>query len=276
MTVTVADMLRLLERIAPADLAEEWDNPGLQVGGRDWPVKKVWVALDPLPEVVSAACADGADLLVTHHPLLFRPVRSIDVTAPAGRILEEAITRRLAVVAAHTNLDSAGGGLNDLLAGRIGLENISSLTRPASGDDPPPPAGGAIRGIGRVGNLENPRRLVDLAGDFKKQMGLSAVRYAGDPEMAVNTVAICTGSGASLMKDFFASGADVFVSGDLRYHDARDVEMAGRGMIDIGHFGSEHFMVDAVADRIRAILAEEALSVAVVACRLEKDPFHLL
>jgi putative NIF3 family GTP cyclohydrolase 1 type 2 len=94
--------------------------------------------------------------------------------------------------------------------------------------------------------------------------------------MAVQTIAVCTGSGSSLMKAFMASGADVFVSGDLRYHDARDAEMAGRGLLDIGHFGSEHVMVEAVAGRMRKILDGEGLSVTVEACRLEKDPFQIL
>jgi dinuclear metal center YbgI/SA1388 family protein len=278
----------------------------------------------------------------------------------------------MAIVSAHTNLDSAQGGLNDLLAERIGITGCVSLTspdqsrrfklvlfapaeaeeevlrvlsrteagrigsysgcsfrsrglgrfrpeagaRPSSGvvgeisqveevriealvhgndisevigllrtvhpyeemayDIYPLSPGPDAPGIGRVGRLTEPCRLQDLARQVKEKLALDSVRVVGNPEMAVQTIAVCTGSGSSLMKAFMASGADVFVSGDLRYHDARDAEMAGRGLLDIGHFGSEHVMVEAVAGRMRKILDGEGLPVTVEVCRLEKDPFQIL
>jgi putative NIF3 family GTP cyclohydrolase 1 type 2 len=131
-------------------------------------------------------------------------------------------------------------------------------------------------GIGRVGKLPASCRLIDLARQVQEKMALPSIRIAGDAEMKVETIAVCTGSGSSLMKAFMTSGADVFVSGDLRYHDARDAEMAGRGLIDIGHFGSEHFMIKAVAERMRQILDREGFAVTVQACSLEAEPFQIL
>ena len=369
MTATVGDMIRILEQIAPAGFAEDWDNPGLQVGCSDWPVAKVWTALDPLPEVVSAACAEGVDLLVTHHPLLFRPLARIDFKTPVGRVLEQALTKRLSVVAAHTNLDSVPGGLNDILAERIGLTSLTGLSRsgldghfklvvfvPQEAEEKVmlalsrTPAGrigryagcsfrspgtgsftaevgarprrGAVGettsvnevrietrlrekdiaeviqclrqvhpyeqmaydlyrladdagrlGIGRVGRLSTPRRLCDLAGDIGEALGLKSVQMAGNPDLEVRKVALCTGSGSSLMKDFLASGAEVYVSGDLKYHDARDAQTAGRGLIDLGHFGSEHFMVQALSQRLKKMLDDEGLAVDVESCPFEEDPF---
>ena len=115
---------------------------------------------------------------------------------------------------------------------------------------------------------------MELARFVKNRLDLQGVEYVGDPEMKVSKVAICTGSGASLLGAFMASGAQAFVRGDLRYHDARDAEAAGRGLIDIGHFGSEHFMVEALTERLRQETAVRNLSVAIKGCPLEKDPFR--
>ncbi|PID40311.1 MAG: hypothetical protein CR984_03855, partial [Proteobacteria bacterium] len=127
MTATVDQMIAVLNRLAPPRLAESWDNVGLQFGDRSWPVKKIWVALDPLPEVVADACENEADLLVTHHPLFFKPIKKIDCATPAGRIICLAAAGRLAIFSAHTNLDSAIGGVNDMLAGILDLDDCRPM-----------------------------------------------------------------------------------------------------------------------------------------------------
>jgi dinuclear metal center YbgI/SA1388 family protein len=127
MTATVAQFVGILDRLAPPRLAASWDNVGLQIGNPNWPVNKVWTALDPLPEVVASACENGVDLLVTHHPLFFKPLKRIDCESSLGRIVETALSRKLAIFCAHTNLDSVAGGVNDILAERIGLSNIRGL-----------------------------------------------------------------------------------------------------------------------------------------------------
>ena len=120
---SVQDIINLMEELAPSRLAESWDAVGLQVGRKDRPVRLIWVALDPLPEVVAAACDQHVDLLITHHPLLFQPVKNLDFNSPIGSILYQAAVNQLAVYSAHTNLDKVSGGLNDILAKRIGLES---------------------------------------------------------------------------------------------------------------------------------------------------------
>ena len=130
MTGDVAKFIEILDRIAPAQLAETWDNVGLQMGSRHWPVKKIWTALDPLVEVVAQACKNGVDLLVTHHPLFFKPLKHIDCETPLGRIVQQAMSCQLAIFSAHTNLDSVQGGLNDVLGARIGLTDMRVLLQP--------------------------------------------------------------------------------------------------------------------------------------------------
>lgn len=137
MGITVSHVIQILDGIAPPYLAESWDNPGLQLGDRSWPVHKIVLALDASTHVVSAACKEKADLLVTHHPLIFKPLRSIDLDTHVGKIVHMCMTNKMAIFAAHTNYDSVSGGVNDILARKIGLDQVrplspSSATRPAS------------------------------------------------------------------------------------------------------------------------------------------------
>jgi len=274
MTWTVGDIINRVEELAPRELAETWDNVGLQVGSREWPVKQVWVALDPLPQVVDAACRADVDMLITHHPLIFKPLKSIDCTTPAGEIIHSALRHNMAIFSAHTNLDSAAGGVNDTLAKRIGLCNLGVLKQ-----DEPATGGlekSVVQGLGRLGDLPRETTLISLARELKDRLDIESVAIAGDPALPVSRVALCSGSGASLLGDFFASSAQVYISGDLRYHDARDVETAGRGLIDIGHFASEHLVVEVLAGNLADMLNKSSVDISVEACRLEEDPFKTI
>jgi dinuclear metal center YbgI/SA1388 family protein len=270
MARTLADILRILERMAPPHLAEEWDNVGLQVGDPGREVGLVWVALDPSPNVVSAACRKGVGLLVTHHPLIFRPLKQINTGTPLGAVIEKALRHRLAVYAMHTNLDAATAGLNDLLAQRLGVQRL----KPLVGREDPSARSGP--GIGRSGVLPVRLRLDELALEVKRRLGLESVRIAGDASRHMKRVVLSTGSGGSLLPLFLSSAADVFITGDLRYHDAREIEAAQRGAIDIGHFHSEHLMASAVAQRLRRALQRRRATIRVEACPIERDPFQTL
>ena len=270
----LSEIINILDSLAPQSLAEDWDNCGLQLGDLNWPVDKIWVALDPTLAVVEAACAQKVDLLVTHHPLIFRPLKALEFHTPQGAIIEKATRDHLAIFATHTNLDSVAGGLNDILCRRLGLDNLKPLSaRPPSesfdsSENQP--------GIGRVGALAKAVKLKSLARAIKKQMDLDTIKFAGDPNLWVKSAAVCTGSGSSLLADFFASGAQVYISGDMRYHDARDVEAAKLGVIDIGHFSSESFVAQEFAVRINNKLEEAGIKATVEPCGLEKDPFEVL
>ena len=192
-----------------------------------------------------------------------------------------ATRQNLAIFTVHTNLDSAPGGLNDILAQRLGLKDLKPLA-----------PGGEVKhvnnglsplispergpGIGRVGCLGKAMDLKSFAKAIKEEIGLEHVKFAGDPHLSVKTVAVCTGSGSSLLSYFFESNAQVYVSGDIRYHDARDVEAAKLGVIDIGHFGSEHFIAESLAARLDTIFVESGVKVTIEACEIEIDPFKVL
>jgi len=256
-----------VEEITPREFAEDWDNSGLQLGDLDWQIERIWVALDPLPEVISAACQRDVDLVITHHPLIFKPLSVIDASTLEGKVIQEALGHRVAIYSAHTNLDRIKDGVNDVLATRIGLGNITSLPSDAGPEKP---------GFGRLGNLKQPTSLAALAGSLKQALGLGHVKVAGDLDMSVKTAAVCSGSGSSMVGAFFQTGADVFISGDLKYHEARHFEFARKALIDIGHFASEHLIVETFAERLNQYLHDKGLRLTVAPYTLEKDPFVII
>jgi dinuclear metal center YbgI/SA1388 family protein len=266
----VADIIARLEQIAPPALAEQWDNCGLQIGSIQRPARKIWVALDPLFSVIEAATNQRVDLLITHHPLILQPLNRLDLSTSIGKSIETALLGRLTIYTAHTNLDSTPNGINDMLARRIGLHGVTPL-QPLSGSETDSGAG-----LGRVGRLEVPMTVEDLARWIKDQLKLEAVKVAGDMTKVASHAAICSGSGSSLIDAFLATNAEVFISGDLRYHSARTIEEAGRALIDVGHFPSEHIVVEELAMRLDHEFKERGWCVQVEPCRLEHDPFRLI
>ncbi len=270
MQLLLADIINVLEDIAPPSLAEAWDNVGLQIGDLRRRVNSIWVALDPGPDVVAAACRGQVDLLITHHPLFFRPLQRIETDTPSGAVIEQSVRHGLAIYSMHTNLDAVAGGLNDLLAHRLKLRRLRPLVPPRD------TTGRRRHGIGRVGALTRAMRLSDLAREVKQRLGAAAVRMAGDPGLRVKYVALATGSGGSVVGDFLNSEAEAFISGDLRYHEVRDIEYARRGVVDVGHFHSEHLMTDAIAQRLQRAFGQRHPRLQVQVCPLERDPFSVV
>jgi GTP cyclohydrolase I len=271
---SVSDIVGVMEHLAPSDLAEEWDNCGLQVGSQHWPVRKIWVALDPLPDVVRAATQAKVDLLITHHPLFLHPLRTIDVDTTAGQVIEAALKSQMALYCAHTNLDSALNGVNHVLAEAIGMRRSIPMVALEGADEFQNGRPGT--GMGRVGDLGEPITLDQLAQDVKSRLNLQAVKVAGDLRQLVHRVAICSGSGSSLLDVFLDTDAQVYISGDMRYHDARRVEHAERGLIDVSHFSSEHLVLAPLVEQLRVALQSAGWQVQVEACGLERDPFVII
>ena len=131
-------------------------------------------------------------------------------------------------------------------------------------------------GLGRIGHLERPIQLQKFAAAIKKELNINSLKFVGKPDLIVTRAAVCAGSGSGMLKAFYASGAQVYISGDLKYHDARDIEAAGLGIIDIGHFASEHLVIAELVKRLKVVLAERQLKVNVTACEIEQDPFVMV
>ena len=239
--LTVQSIADALNRWAPAKFAADWDNVGLLVGAPTAEVSKVLICLDVSDRAIDCAIGCGAQMIVSHHPLIFHPIKSVRFDQPLGRRLSRLIHHDIAVFAAHTNLDSTSGGVNDVLASKIGLIDVKPLD-----DDPTVPS------LGRIGHLTHEMSPTDFADHVKKMLRADHVRLIDAGVGAIKKVGISSGAGAYFMMKAKFHGADAFVTGDVKYHEAQAAIDHGVHLIDAGHFYSEHPIVEAIAQRLRA------------------------
>lgn len=266
--VTVADILQWIDELAPFRFAERWDNCGLQVGDPRAEVTGILVALDPTADTVREAAQNGCQVLVVHHPLFSKAPTSLLLDRPPGRVVAEAIRNNVHIIAAHTNLDAAAVGTNGALAQAMGL----SVQGPLGGEAPTDPDPRYL-GLGLWGLLPEKCTALELTERLARLVGIHSVRLVGNPETLLHKVALCTGSGMSLLGQAVHNQCDVFITGDVKYHDAQAALEQGIVVIDIGHFASEAFVVAPLADALRAAARCHKAAVAVRTCTAEKDPF---
>jgi dinuclear metal center YbgI/SA1388 family protein len=367
----LSDIVGIINKIAPPSLAEDWDNAGLQVGDTSSEIERIMVALDPCPEAVDSAINNSCQLLITHHPLIFKPLKRISTTDETGRLIHKAIANNLAIASLHTNYDVAQNGVNDLLAKALGVtgcrplkvshrEELLKLTlfvpathhdalmdvllpfswlsgnysdcsfttsgqgtfRPLEGASPyigkvgeretvaesrfemlirstdlqaalkamrkahpyeepafditPLLNEGRQSGIGRIGRLESSPFLKDFAKSVKKSLGTASLRVVGNPEQRISKLALCGGSGASLLREAAREGADLFLTGDIKYHDAREAQALGLSMIDAGHFATEKLMIEGLSLQMEKELKSRRFEIEVLRCTIESDPFEVI
>jgi dinuclear metal center YbgI/SA1388 family protein len=263
MTTKLRDILALLETIAPAGLAESWDNPGLQVGRLDQEITKILTALDPTLKAVLAASETDAQLLLTHHPLIFKPLLRLQPDTFPGDVLFEAAKRQVSVAALHTNLDVAPGGINDILADLLGLENTEAL-QASEGKD------GA--GLGRIGDLPEPADLAVVCRKIQKILGTGNIRVVGREVRPVRRLAVVGGSGGSLLSVAFEKGADLFLTGDVGHHAALEAESLGVAVVDGGHFRTEKAAFEVFSRRLEETLMIKGWNITVEINEEEMDP----
>ena len=250
---TVNDILNFVETLAPRSMKMDWDNVGLNVGHRDKEVKKLLVALDPFTHVCREAKDFGADLLVTHHVLIFRPGFITDATAQNRNVLF-LIENGIAHINAHTNLDLAPGGVNDCLANALGLEDISVIA-PMGTDE-----NGREWGLLRRGTVKE-QSLSDFLSHVKSALGCEGLRFA-DAGKPVRKVAVGGGSCCSEMHEAVEAGCDTFVTADAKYNDFWDAHDLGLTLIDAGHFCTENPVTAYLAEKIAAAFPEVEVKIS--------------
>lgn len=362
MTARAKDIITLMEEEFPLHLAESWDNSGLQIGSTDKKVERILIALDLDSFVLKQAVKQQVDMIITHHPILFKPVKNINYASPLGKMIKTLVSADITVYAAHTNLDAAEHGLNQVLAKKLGLVNIEPLY-PASrenlfklvvfvpgthleevraaicdagagcigkyadctfraqgtgtfrpGQDTNPFIGktgileevdefrletiiseqdlkqvlnsmhqahpyeevaydlyrleneGRMFSPGRKGFLVQETSLQDYALQVKDRLGVKSLRVVGNLEGMVKNVAVISGSGASLMNRIMGQNIDLLVTGDLKYHEAKDAEAAGLKIIDAGHQGTEAIVVPLLIDYLKPKLTNRNLDVELIPC----------
>ncbi|NLC71577.1 MAG: Nif3-like dinuclear metal center hexameric protein [Desulfuromonadaceae bacterium] len=365
----VQDLAGLLNKLYPPWLAEEWDNIGLQIGDPTAPVRQVMVALDPTITNLEATRKADCQLLLTHHPLIFHPLKRILTCEGIGKTIQAAIVNQIALICAHTNVDRAADGINRWLAESFALRQVAVLDeiqnglsklavyvpagheekvaealfsagaghigaydrcsfrsrgegtfRPGAGTSPflgeagkdervdevrletVVPRGMAQKiirrmlqahpyeevaydlyplenprsdvGLGCIGRLPEPLSLDEFALQVKKLLGISTLRVVGAGNRRLDKVAICGGSGTSLMGEAQRRGADVLVTGDVKYHEARTAEEKGIALVDAGHFHTEKIFIHNLAQRFRQEVKRQGWPVIFLEMEGEQDPFR--
>ena len=239
---TVADILKFIEALAPRSMKMDWDNVGLLCGSKTAGVTKILVALDPFEGVCQEATEIGAELIVTHHPLIFQAPKAITDDTSIGRCIMLLCRNGISAINAHTNLDQVPGGVNDVLAARLGLENVE-IINPKDGI-----------GLLRCGEVaEQP--LEAFLSAVKENLGCEGLRYA-DGSKSVHKVAVGGGACAGELREAVNAGCDTFVTADVKYNQFWDAHDLGINLIDAGHFHTENPVVAVLADKLAAAFPE--------------------
>lgn len=258
----VADIVGAIEEFAPLSIQEKWDNSGLAVGSPDADVHKVLIGFDCTPELVDEAVSEGADMIVTHHPLIFGGLKRITPEDFVGLAVIKAIKAGICVYAAHTTADKVISGVSGAMAKRMDLVNVSILEPDGNGDV----------GLGVIGQFREPMTAIEAVEYVKKKFALKYVRCSRPIDGPLSRVAMCGGSGSSLIDRAMASGADLYISGDISYHHFFTTPTFM--VIDIGHFESE---VD-ITGVLFSLLTKNFPNFAIqISSRLrESNPVHYL
>ena len=260
----IRDIAAAIEEFAPLSLQADYDNSGLIVGRLDDEVHSALLAVDVTEEVIDEAEREGCDIIITHHPIIFAPIKRLNSANYVERCVERAIRSGIALYACHTNLDSTPNGMSWQVGSMIGLDAMSVL-EPRKGD---PNAG-----YGVVGVLPRPENIMALLNRVKSIFNVGAIRYSDLPseDMMVRRVAVCTGAGRSNIADALAAGADLYITADLRYNDF----MMGENrmvLADIGHFESEFCAIRILND----IISKKMCNFAVRKSACSRNPIHYL
>lgn len=259
MTASLHHVTEFLKAFAPLDLAEGWDNVGLLLGDESAPVTNVMTCLTLTDRVADEAIRQKVQLIISHHPLLFRPIQKITSAGAEGRLLLKLLRNSIAVYSPHTSFDSAETGINHQLARRLQLGNIQVL-RPSSS------AAAPDLGAGRYGQLPHPVSLADFLKQVRKSLSSASssdvsrvpmlLQYTGDLTRTVSKVAVACGSAGEFLKDSQRAGCDLFLTGETRFHTHLEAEEMGMALVLAGHYQTERPAVESLAELIQSRFSE--------------------
>lgn len=250
----ILDILSCITESAPLEWQESYDNAGLIIGNPDDEVEKALVTIDVTDEVLEEAISGGFDIIIAHHPLIFKGLKKINDENPVSRLVRKAVMNNIAIAAMHTNLDNSPVGVSACLGARLGLSEVKIL-RPL---DNCPEAGAGVIGI-----LPSPLTENEFLSLIRNTLGTVAIRHSALTGKKITKVALCGGSGSFLIDDAKAANADAFVTADIKYHDYADAD--GKILlIDAGHFETEQFIKDFIAVKISEKNRNFAVSISSV------------
>lgn len=263
--LTVSEVVEFLQDYAPLALAEDWDNVGLLVGRHTQKAARIMTCLTVTAATAAEAIEERADLIITHHPLPFRPLKRITGDSVEGRMLLDLIAAKVAVYSAHTAFDSAQEGINERLSKLLDLRDGAALV-------PSPHGALAPLGAGRIGFLPTGQSstVSSVVKRLKKSLRIDRLQVVGDPNRKVRCVAVACGSAGEFLQPAVRMGCDCFVTGETRFHTSLEAEAAGVGMVLLGHYASERFGVEALAD----VMSQRFPKSTIWASQQERDPLR--
>ncbi|MDR1915811.1 MAG: Nif3-like dinuclear metal center hexameric protein [Synergistaceae bacterium] len=243
----VIDIIKKIETRIPPEWSEDWDNTGLMLGNPNADVRGIAVSLDATEQSVSDAVNCGCELLITHHPVIFRPISRIISTSAASSAISSALRSGVSVYSAHTNWDSSPEGVNVILSSRLGMSDIAPIL----------PGHDGSWGIGAAGVVKTPLRLCQLAERVKSAWGLGVTLVYGDAESKISSIALCGGAGGDLLQRVIEMGSDVFITADLNYHHLLDAQFSNLSLISVDHGEMERASLSGLCDLIREAVPVE-------------------
>ena len=255
----ISDIAAAIESFAPLSWQESYDNSGLVVGRPDDEVHRALLAVDVTEEVLDEAEREGCDIVITHHPIIFHPLKRLNSADGVQRCVERAIRKGIALYACHTNLDAAPGGMSARLAAMLGLERVQVLQ----------PSGTDGAGFGAVGELPEAVPFADFMERIRTVTGARVLRHSDVARPSVRRVAVCTGAGAFLADEARRAEVDIYVTSDLKYNDFTAPDRAFT-IVDAGHFESEYCAIEILFD----ILSKKLLNFAVRRSECSRNPVH--
>lgn len=258
MSLKVKDIKSLMERMAPLNLKEDYDNVGLMVGSLENQVSNILIALDCTMEVIEEAKDKACNFILTHHPLLFVKPEVITDETLLGRKILQLVKNDISVYSAHTNLDSVKGGLNDIITELLGFKNYSVIEVNNIN------CNSLEEGIGRLVTLDSPSTLLEICDIVKAKLKLKALRYVGEDAKIISKIVIINGSGEDFYKAAFKLGADLIITGDTKYHNTSDFRESGMSIIDAGHFETEWPAMKIFANKFKNELLNLGFSNSVI------------
>lgn len=262
----ITELLQILDSFAPVALAEKWDNVGLLVGSPDNSVSSILIGLDPTTALVDEAIALSADTIITHHPVIFKPLSAINTSDPTGRLLQKALSSNLNIIGAHTNLDSAVDGVNDVLGNGLGLTDLVPLI-------PAEKAENAVSGLGRIGSYHHPVPRKEFLARLFHLLGVQSLSIAGTLPDEITTVAVCGGSGSDLAPLAHQRGAEVYLSAEIKHSTAIWAREAGFAIIDGSHYATEKPATFYLARKLEKIAEDRDWQIKIQLTETEEHPF---
>ena len=266
MTVLIKDILDIIEQDAPKALAESWDNVGLLLGDKEREINHILVSLDPTSKLLDEAIALGADSVITHHPLIFRPVSTIDTSQPTGKVIEKALQNSISVIACHTNLDNAANSVSKKLASILALSDLTPLL-------PAAPPKDNNTGSGCIGIYQEAVDGNTFVQQLLEKLDLESVAITGKLPTTIKKVALCGGSGSGFTEAAYKSGADLYITSEVKHDIARWVEEYDFCVIDATHYATEQFAVELLAESLQKAATENNWALKISQTQTEENPF---